>query len=75
MVSGATDGMLSAEELLASTEPLAALGVGSLALLRLADGLEEEFGILVDLGDPALHTGGLDGLTAHVERLTSAGAP
>ncbi|WUG43295.1 phosphopantetheine-binding protein [Kitasatospora sp. NBC_00458] len=69
LVSEATDGTLGTAELLASDASLTALGVSSLALLRLADGLEEEFGVLIDLGDPALHAEGLDGLAERLRRL------
>nr|WP_237498602.1 MULTISPECIES: phosphopantetheine-binding protein [unclassified Streptomyces] len=56
-----------------SSEPLAALGVSSLSLLRLADSLESEYGILIDLGDRALYTEGLAGLTARVRALAAEG--
>ncbi|MFK0191450.1 acyl carrier protein [Kitasatospora sp. NPDC090308] len=70
LVSRATDGAVGTPELLGSADvPLAALGVSSLALLRLADSLEEEFGILVDLADRTLYTADLDGLTARVREL------
>ncbi|MFJ4714298.1 acyl carrier protein [Streptomyces sp. NPDC088785] len=75
LVARATDGRVSAEEIAGSTEPLAALGVTSLALLRLADGLESEYGVLIDLGDRALHTEGLPGLVAHVRELATRGTP
>ncbi|MER5950486.1 acyl carrier protein [Streptomyces sp. NPDC001904] len=73
LVARATDDRVTAEEIVGSTEPLAALGVTSLALLRLADSLESEYGILIDLGDRALHTEGLPGLAVHVEELTMRG--
>ncbi|MET8699592.1 phosphopantetheine-binding protein [Kitasatospora sp. NPDC058032] len=66
LVSAATDGQLTVAELLASEESLTALGVSSLALLRLADSLEEEFEVLIDLGDPALHAEGLTALAARL---------
>ncbi|MFE7560115.1 phosphopantetheine-binding protein [Kitasatospora sp. NPDC057500] len=66
LVCAATDGQLSVAELLASEESLTALGVSSLALLRLADSLEEEFEVLIDLGDPALHAAGLTALAARL---------
>ncbi|ROR46081.1 phosphopantetheine binding protein [Kitasatospora cineracea] len=71
-VARACDGAVGAAEVLASTESLAALGVGSLALLRLADAVEDEFGVLLDLGDGALHTDGFDGLVAQLLRLGAA---
>lgn len=75
LVARATDDRVTAEEIVDSTEPLAALGVTSLALLRLADSLESEYGILIDLGDRALHTEGLPGLAVHVGELTRRGTP
>ncbi|MEE1822054.1 phosphopantetheine-binding protein [Streptomyces sp. BE20] len=69
LLSDATDGQLGQDELLASDTSLTALGVSSLALLRLADGLEEEYEVLIDLGDPALHAEGLDGLAERLRRL------
>ncbi|MFB7946261.1 phosphopantetheine-binding protein [Kitasatospora phosalacinea] len=68
-VALACDGTVAASEVLASTGSLAALGVGSLALLRLADALEEEFGVFLDLDDGALHTDGFDGLVSQLLRL------
>ncbi|GAA3011657.1 hypothetical protein JCM13580A_62670 [Streptomyces drozdowiczii] len=73
LVERATDGRLAAAELMDSSEPLAALGVSSLSLLRLADSLESEYGILIDLGDRALYTEGLAGLTARVRALAAEG--
>ncbi|MFG2567140.1 acyl carrier protein [Streptomyces sp. NPDC048567] len=73
LVERATDGRLAAAELMHSTEPLAALGVSSLSLLRLADSLESEYGVLIDLGDRALYTEGLAGLTARVRALAAEG--
>ncbi|MFF2780332.1 phosphopantetheine-binding protein [Streptomyces sp. NPDC058052] len=69
LVSRSTDGLLGVRELLDSTEPLAALGVSSLSLLRLVDAVEETYGVFVDLGDRTLHTEGLRGLTERLVRL------
>ncbi|MQY15428.1 hypothetical protein SRB5_56100 [Streptomyces sp. RB5] len=69
LVSRATDHTVGVDELLASTEPLTALGVSSLSLLRLADALEAEFGIVIDLADRTLYTAGLDGLVTLVRDL------
>ncbi|MGW0605833.1 phosphopantetheine-binding protein [Streptomyces sp. NPDC002644] len=66
MVSAATDGQLSAAEVLGCRASFAELGVSSLALLRLADALEEEFGLQVDLGDPAFHHEGPAGLAGRL---------
>ena len=43
------DGAISAEEVLAADCTLAALGVGSLALVRLIDVVESELGVFVEL--------------------------
>lgn len=75
LVERATDGRLAAADIVGAPEPLAALGVGSLSLLRLADSLESEYGVLIDLGDPALYTEGLAGLAARVRGLVAEGTP
>ncbi|MER5892454.1 acyl carrier protein [Streptomyces sp. NPDC001876] len=75
LVERATDGQVTAGEIVDSAEPLAALGVSSLSLLRLADSLETEYGVLIDLGDRALYTEGLVGLTARVRALAAEGTP
>ncbi|WP_330237791.1 phosphopantetheine-binding protein [Streptomyces sp. NBC_00525] len=75
LVERATDGALTAAELLDSTDSLAALGVGSLSLLRLADSLESEYDVLIDLGDRSLYTDGLDQLTDRVRGLVAQDAP
>ncbi|GAA5069476.1 acyl carrier protein [Thermocatellispora tengchongensis] len=71
MISEAGDGEISAAEILADGGSLTALGLTSLAALRLIDAIETELGVEVDIdADPeALES--LDGLTAHVAgRLT-----
>jgi acyl carrier protein len=45
----ATDGDLTAAEILAADCSLAALGIGSLALIRLVDAIETELGVEVEL--------------------------
>lgn len=75
LVEQATDGHVPAAGIVDSAEPLAALGVSSLALLRLADSLESEYGVLIDLGDRSLYTEGLAGLTARVRGLAAEGTP
>ncbi|MFG3190778.1 phosphopantetheine-binding protein [Streptomyces omiyaensis] len=75
LVSRSTDGLIGVRELLDSTEPLAALGVSSLSLLRLADAVEETYGVFVDLGDRTLHTEGLRGLTDRLVRLGAEATP
>ncbi|MGW4056040.1 acyl carrier protein [Streptomyces sp. NPDC004779] len=75
LVSRSTDGLVGVRELLDSTEPLAALGVSSLSLLRLVDAVEERYGVFVDLGDRSLHTEGLRGLTERLVRLGAEATP
>ncbi|MGW6537873.1 phosphopantetheine-binding protein [Streptomyces sp. NPDC055051] len=75
LVSRCTDGTVGVRELLDSTEPLAALGVSSLSLLRLVDAVEETYGVFVDLGDRTLHTEGLRGLTERLVRLGAEATP
>ncbi|WP_207621047.1 acyl carrier protein [Streptosporangium minutum] len=53
MISTACDGRLTSEEILASGASLSALGVTSLALLRLIDAVEDEFDVALDLGGGA----------------------
>lgn len=68
LVSRASDGDVTADEILAAGGSLTALGVTSLAFLRLIDALEEEFGVLVDLDGPTLRLDGLDELVAELVR-------
>ncbi|MFG2598912.1 phosphopantetheine-binding protein [Streptomyces sp. NPDC048462] len=49
LVEVATDGEITATDVLAEGGSLTAIGVTSLAMLRLIDALEEEFGVLIDL--------------------------
>lgn len=64
MVSQAGDGALTVEEILDADVSLPALGVTSLAYLRLIDAIEAEFGFDVELDG---HLDTLDGLVAHLE--------
>ncbi|BFP54436.1 hypothetical protein SCMC78_42430 [Streptomyces sp. CMC78] len=69
LVSRATDGEVAEAELLAEGVSLTALGVTSLALLRLIDAVEEEFGIFLDLDGPFRFLDDLDGLVGHLAEL------
>jgi acyl carrier protein len=51
LVSAATDGDVTPGEILGGGS-LAALGVGSLAVLRLIDALEDAYGVQLDLDSP-----------------------
>lgn len=52
LISAACDGEVSADRIGRDPEsPLAALGVGSLARLRLIDAIEDEYGLFVEADD------------------------
>ena len=67
MVSTATDGEVTTEEILAGGGSLAALGVGSLAVLRLIDALDDELGVQLDLDAPGTHLDDFDDLVRTIE--------
>ncbi|MDF5754039.1 acyl carrier protein [Spongiactinospora sp. TRM90649] len=56
LVATATDGEVTADEALTARVPLSALGVTSLAQMRLIDAIEREFGVDVDFSDESLAT-------------------
>nr|WP_239081433.1 acyl carrier protein [Streptomyces sp. SID9727] len=62
------DGQLAAADILTARSTLTELGVTSLAFLRLADTLEEEYGIELDLADPAFYQESIDSLAARLVR-------
>ncbi|MGW2474053.1 acyl carrier protein [Streptomyces sp. NPDC001665] len=64
LISDAMDGQLAAAEILNARGTLTELGVSSLALLRIADTLEDEYGIELDLADPAFYQESIDSLAA-----------
>lgn len=52
LISAACDGEVSASAIARNAGlPLSALGIGSLARLRLIDAIEDEFGLLVEADD------------------------
>ena len=67
MVSTATDGEVTTEEILTGGGSLAALGVGSLAVLRLIDALDDELGVQLDLDAPGTHLDDFDDLVRTVQ--------
>ncbi|MFF5232194.1 hypothetical protein [Dactylosporangium sp. NPDC000521] len=67
MVSTATDGEVTTEEILTGGGSLAALGVGSLAVLRLVDALDDELGVQLDLDSPGTHLDDFDDLVRTVQ--------
>ncbi|ETK37328.1 acyl carrier protein [Microbispora sp. ATCC PTA-5024] len=66
MISEACDGEITAAEISAADCSLAALGVTSLAQLRLIDAIEDEFGVEIDLAGYVDHLAGLDDLARYV---------
>jgi acyl carrier protein len=72
MIAEASDGEVSAEEALAGDHSLAALGLGSLALIRLIDAIEDTFGVDVDLGADMPSFERVDTLASHLAGLMGA---
>ncbi|MGW1124571.1 acyl carrier protein [Streptomyces sp. NPDC002526] len=66
LISDAMDGQLATAEILTARGTLTELGVNSLALLRLADTLEDEYGVEIDLADPAFYQESVDSLAARL---------
>jgi acyl carrier protein len=66
LISDAMDGQIAAAEILTGRGTLTELGVTSLALLRLADNLEEEYGIELDLADPEFYQESVDSLAVRL---------
>ncbi|OUC99028.1 MULTISPECIES: acyl carrier protein [Streptosporangium] len=71
MVATASDGAVTAKEALAATVPLSALGVTSLAQMRLIDAVETEFGVEIDLSGEGFDL--LDDLDALERYIASSG--
>ncbi|HEY7485630.1 MAG TPA: acyl carrier protein [Streptosporangiaceae bacterium] len=67
MVADASDGDVTAEEVLAARHPLSALGVTSLTQIRLIDAIEDTFGIDVDLDDGLTFLDSLDAMVAYLD--------
>ncbi len=65
LVEAASDGAVTATDALTDGRSLGALGLTSLGYLRLADAVELEFGVELDLG-AAVATDTLDGIVAQV---------
>ncbi|MFF1838684.1 phosphopantetheine-binding protein [Streptomyces sp. NPDC058231] len=66
LVSRASDGEVTTEEVLDAGGSLTAVGVTSLTLLRLIDAVEDEFGILLDLDGPVTALDDFDALVSHL---------
>jgi acyl carrier protein len=66
LVEAASDGMITATEVMATGRSLGALGLTSLGYLRLADAVELEFGVELDLA-AAVAVDTLDGIVAQID--------
>ncbi|NUR91977.1 MAG: acyl carrier protein [Nonomuraea sp.] len=67
LVGEASEGAVSADEALAASVPLTALGLSSIGQLRLLDAIEAEYGVAVDLSEDGLALlDDLDGLAAYL---------
>ncbi|MEU9835852.1 phosphopantetheine-binding protein [Streptosporangium sp. NPDC048047] len=76
LLSWASDGKLTVEEILSAECTLPALGVDSLTYIRLIDAIDDEYGVDVDMGGNAAHLDTVDGLVRHVaEARSRAGRP
>ncbi|WP_143590696.1 acyl carrier protein [Thermoactinospora rubra] len=68
LVEESSDGEVTAREAMASGLPLSALGLTSIARMRLIDAVEAEFGVEVDLSEEGLAV--LDDLDLLAARLS-----
>ncbi|MBO3750529.1 acyl carrier protein [Streptosporangiaceae bacterium NEAU-GS5] len=66
MVAEVSEGEVTAEQVLASPHPLAALGVTSITQIRLIDAVEVAFGIDVDLDGDLRFLDNVDSLADYV---------
>ena len=66
LVAEASDGQVTAAEALGGAATLPALGVNSLAYLRLIDAVETEYGVSLDLDGDLSYLDTLDGLARHL---------
>ncbi|TQS26425.1 acyl carrier protein [Microbispora sp. KK1-11] len=72
LVEESSDGAVTADEVLAATLPLSALGVTSITMLRLIDAIESEFGVEFDLSEDGMSLlDDLDRLAAHLASMAS----
>lgn len=69
LIAGATDGDVPASAALRADAPLTALGVTSLATLRLVDAVEARYGVALDPAD----TVALDSVDSLVDHLARQG--
>lgn len=69
LVADVSGGEISAKEALAGDHSLSALGLTSLAWIRLIDAIEDTFGVDVDLGGDLSAFERVDALAAHLSGL------
>jgi acyl carrier protein len=72
MIADASDGEIAAEVALAGDYSLAALGLTSLALVRLIDAIEDAFGVDLDLGADLSSFDNIDAIAAQVATALAA---
>jgi hypothetical protein len=65
----ACDGEISAEEILGADCPFVALGVTSIAMVRLVDAIEIELDVFIEFGGDTWFLKDLDSLTSHLTGL------
>ena len=72
MIAEASDGEVSAADVLAGSHALSALGLTSLARIRLIDTVEDTFGVFLDLDGDLSSFEYVDALAAHLASLLAA---
>jgi acyl carrier protein len=72
LVSAVSGGEISAEDALAGEHSLTALGLTSLAWIRLIDAIEDSFGVDIDLAGDLTALDRVDALAAHLSALMDA---
>jgi acyl carrier protein len=72
MIAVASDGEVSAADVLTASHPLSALGLTSLARIRLIDAIEDSFGVDLDLDGDLSSFEHVDMLAAHLADLLAA---
>ena len=65
----ACDGEVSAEEILRADSPFVALGITSIAMVRLVDAIEAELDVFIELGGDTWFLKDLDSLTNYLTGL------
>lgn len=72
MIAAASDGAVSAADVLAARHALSALGLTSLARIRLIDVIEDSFGVDLDLDEDLSSFEHVDALAARLADLLAA---